>query len=188
VAKDRESLRTAKREFSAVAILLLEHGADSNDGAGDFLPLQTAALVGDKALAEAAIAHGAALNRLSRDGTESPLHASLAEGHGDVAELLIDRGADVNAPNMSGLTPLHFVAVYLHDRGLAELLIRHGANVNATDQSGHTPLEGAVRDRRPDDAKHESGEGREEASGTAFTTTTRVALYQQNTRLYGIEP
>ncbi|HET6147549.1 MAG TPA: ankyrin repeat domain-containing protein [Polyangia bacterium] len=145
VTKDREEHRRARGDFSAVAILLLEHGADPTDGLGDFLPLQTAALVGDKALAEAAIARGAAINRLSRDGTELPLHAAIAEGHRDVARLLIDKGADVNAPNMSGFTPLHFLAVFTHDGQLAELLIRQGANVNATDQRGHTPLEGAVR-------------------------------------------
>jgi ankyrin repeat protein len=144
LARARQVRAYEKGEFSAVAIVLLEHGADANTGDGDFQPLQTAALVGDRALAEVAIAHGAAVNGSARPGAESPLHAAIAERHADVARLLLEKGADVNARNTSGFTPLHFLAVHLHDRPLAELLIQHGAEVGARDQAGHTPLEAAI--------------------------------------------
>jgi cytohesin len=108
-----------------------------------FTPLGAASTVGDRALAEALLAHGAKISDASTG--ETPLHAAIAERHGDVAELLIDKGADVNARNMSQLTPLHFLGVYMHAPKLAELLIQKGADVNAREQAGHTPLEVAIR-------------------------------------------
>jgi ankyrin repeat protein len=145
LAELREALASVKGDFSEVALLLVNGGADPNVAAPGFAPLGTAAIVGDVALAAALIAHGAAI-----DGTgagESPLHAAIAEGHAELAKLLIDKGANVNARNMSQLTPLHFVATYMHDRALAELLIRHGGDVSAKDRDGRTPLELAIRAR-----------------------------------------
>src|SRR6185295_124255 len=130
----RESLREVKGDFSAVAMLLVNAGADPNVAPRGFTPLGAAATVGDLTLAEALIAHGAAIDDTSTG--ESPLHAAIAEGHADVAKLIVDKGANVNVRNTSQLTPLHFLATYMHDRNLAELLIRHGADVNAKDRDG----------------------------------------------------
>ena len=63
-------MRTVKGEFSEVAILLLDHGADPNVGAGEHQPMRTAAIVGDGALAEALIAHGAEINPNSENGLD----------------------------------------------------------------------------------------------------------------------
>lgn len=153
VAKAQQVLALEKGEFSSVAILLLDHGADPNAGASDSRALQTAAVVGDQALAEVAIAHGAAVNPSGQPETESPLHAAIAEGHANVARLLLDKGADVTARNRSGFTPLHFLAVHLHDRNLAEQLIQRGADVNARDQVGHTALQAAIAARNDDVAQ-----------------------------------
>lgn len=143
MTETRKAARQVKGNFGAVAMLLVNGGADPNVAAPAFTSLGAAAVVGDKALAEALIAHGAMIDATT--GGESPLHAAIAEAHGDVAALIIDKGANVNARNMSQLTPLHFLGVYMHDRKLADLLIQHGADVNAKDQSGHTALEGAIR-------------------------------------------
>jgi ankyrin repeat protein len=153
VARARQGFAFEKGEFSAVAILLLEHGADPNAGTGEFRVLQTAASVGDQALAEVAIARGAAVNPSGQPETESPLHAAIAERHANVAKLLLDKGADVNARNTSGFTPLHFLAANLHDRNLAEQLIQRGADVNARDQTGHTPLQAAIAVRNDEVAQ-----------------------------------
>ena len=142
-AREREMLHQVKGDFSPVAVMLVTRGADPNLAVPGFTPLGAAATVGDRALAEALLAHGAMISDTSTG--ESPLHAAIAERQGDIAELLIDKGADVNARNMSQLTPLHFLGVFMHDRKLAELLIQKGAAVNVRDQAGHTPLEGAVR-------------------------------------------
>jgi cytohesin len=141
--REREMLHQVKGDFSAVAVMLVNGGADPNLATPGFTPLGAAATVGDYALAEALLAHGAKISDASKGVT--PLHAAMAEGHADVAQLLIDKGADVNARNMSRLTPLHFVGVFMRDPRVAELLIQKGADVNATDQAGHTPLAGAVR-------------------------------------------
>lgn len=144
MAGEREMLRQVKGDFSAVAIILVNRGADPNLAPPTLTPLGAAATVGDRALVEALLAHGAKISETS--GGESPLHTAIAERHADVAELLIAKGADVNARNVySQFTPLHFLAVHMHDRKLAELLIQKGADVNARDQAGHTAIEGAVR-------------------------------------------
>jgi ankyrin repeat protein len=142
-ASEREMLRHVKGDFSPVAVMLVNRGADPNLAVPGFTPLGAASTVGDRALAEALLAHGAKISDASTG--ETPLHAAIAERHGDVAELLIDKGADVNARNMSQLTPLHFLGVYMHAPKLAELLIQKGADVNAREQAGHTPLEVAIR-------------------------------------------
>ena len=140
---EREMLGKVKGDFTVVALLLLKRGANPNLATPAFTPLGVAATVGDRALAEALLAHGARIDDAS--GGETPLHAAIAERHGDIADLLIRAGADVNSRNMSQFTPLHFLAVNMHDRKLAELLIQRGADVNAKDALGHTPLEGAIR-------------------------------------------
>jgi cytohesin len=143
LASARENLAKVKGEFGAVARLLAAGGADPNVATPTFTPLGAAAIVGDRALAEALIAHGARLDDTSTG--ESALHAAIAERHGDVATLLVEKGADVNVRNTpSRFTPLHFLAANLHDRNLAELMIQRGADVNAKDQAGHGPLEGAL--------------------------------------------
>jgi ankyrin repeat protein len=139
-ASEGEMLRQVKGDFGAVAVMLVNRGADPNLAAPGFTPLGAAATVGDRALAEALIAHGAKISDTSQG--ETPLHAAIAERHGDVARLLIQKGADVNARNISQLTPLHFLGIFMQDGELAELLIQKGADVNAREQAGHTPLAG----------------------------------------------
>ena len=147
IARDRERLRADKGEFSVVAVLLINHGADPNVGRWDLKPLQAAAMVGDNTLAEAAIAHAANTDPAPAPGTESPLLSAIGEGHADVAEMLINKGADVNARTARlSRNSLHALAAHLPDGRLAELLIQHGADVNATDADGRTPLAVAVKD------------------------------------------
>jgi len=147
IAQDRERLRHDKGEFSAVAILLIDHGADPNVGRWDLKPLQAAAMVGDKTLADAAIAHGANIDPAQGPGTESPLLSAIGEGHTAVAEMLINKGADVNARTARlRRNSLHALAAHMPERRLAELLIQHGADVNATDADGRTPLAVAVKE------------------------------------------
>jgi ankyrin repeat protein len=154
IARDREELRDSKGEFSIVAVLLIDHGADPNVGRWDLKPLQAAAMVGDKTLAEAAIAHRANIDPAPAPGTESPLLSAIGEGHADVAEMLINKGADVNARTaILHRNSLHALAAHMPDRRLAELLIQRGADVNATDADGRTPLAVAVKEGRDEVAE-----------------------------------
>jgi cytohesin len=151
IARDREQMRNEKGEFNVAAVLLIDQGADPNVGRWDLKPLQAAAMVGDKTLAEAAIAHGAHIDPAPAPGTESPLLSAIGEGHADVAEMLINRGADVNARTARlRRNSLHALAAHMPDRRLAELLIQHGAEVNATDAEGRTPLAVAVKEGHDD--------------------------------------
>lgn len=147
VATIRKSLEFSRGQHGEVALLLVNHGADHGIVIEGSAPLYVAALVGDRALAEALIERGADVNSVSKDAGEMPLHTAIAEGHSAVAELLVSRGADVNAGNTSKRTPLHFLAFFLDDKNLGELLIEHGANVNAKDKDGQTPLALAGRAR-----------------------------------------
>jgi len=151
IARDREEMRHAKKEFNIVAIALMDHGADPNVGRWDLKPLEAAAMVGDKALAEAALAHGAMVDPPPAPGTESPLLAAIGEAHVDVAEMLINKGADVNARTARlQRNSLHALAAHMPDPRIAELLIRHGAEVNAKDLDGRTPLAVAVKEGHND--------------------------------------
>jgi ankyrin repeat protein len=139
----QKELKDMKGQWHEVAMLLIDHGADSSADSQNNSPLQLAATLGDKTLVEALIDHGADLNEAKAG--ETALHAALAERHGDVAALLINRGANVNAGNMSQRTPLHFLAAFMDDPQLAELMIQHGADVNARDKNRQTPLMLATR-------------------------------------------
>lgn len=151
VVETRRALAEVMGDFGGVALLLVKGGANPNVAVPGFTPLGAAATVGDAALAEALIAHGAAIDETSTG--ESPLHAAIAECHAGVAKLLVDKGANVNARNMSQRTPLHFLAIFTHDRALAELLIRRGADVSAKDRDGQTPIDLAIRARNDEVAE-----------------------------------
>jgi ankyrin repeat protein len=145
LAELRKSLDFSRGLHGEVSLLLVRHGADHRIEIEGSKPLGVAAMVGDRALAEALIGAGADVNTVSKDAVETPLHSAIAEGHNAVAELLINSGANVNAGNRSQRTPLHYSAFFLHDKKLAELLIQRGANVNAKDKEGQTPLALASR-------------------------------------------
>jgi uncharacterized protein len=71
------------------ARLLLEHGADVNDGGkeGGYYPLHYAAFFGSVELAELLLSHGARTDVLTSDGL-TPLAMAEQKGHQEVAELL----------------------------------------------------------------------------------------------------
>jgi len=147
IGYERRLLEQDTAEFGPVAAMLMERGADPNVGRWDLKPLLAAALVGDRRLAEAALAHGAQIDPAPAPGTESPLLAAIGEGHTDVAEMLIEKGAQVNARTARlNRNALHALAAHMPDARLAELLIRKGVDVNALDADGRTPLAVAVKE------------------------------------------
>jgi ankyrin repeat protein len=119
-----------------LAALLLEAGADPNDG----VTLPIAAGADDLETLELLHAHGASANQPWATDGSATLYAILPWAAGpDGIRWLLEHGADpdpVNAAN--GETPMHVVAKRW-DAGLAELLATRGADINRRRADGRTP-------------------------------------------------
>ena len=119
-----------------LAALLLEAGADPNDG----VTLPIAAGADDVETLELLHAHGARANQPWATDGSATLYAILPWSAGpDGIRWLLEHGADpdpVNAAN--GETPMHVVAKRW-DAGLAELLATRGADINRRRADGRTP-------------------------------------------------
>ncbi len=119
-----------------LAGLLLEHGADPNDG----VTLPLAASGGDVAALELLRAHGADVNQAWATDGAATLYALLTWGSTAAGvRWLLEHGADADpvfAEN--GETPLHVVA-RRWDTFLAEMLVSRGADVSRRRADGRTP-------------------------------------------------
>jgi uncharacterized protein len=93
-----------------------------------------------------AIAAGADVNEVDRDGRTALHHAAI---NGDISAvaLLMEAGAQPNIRDSAGWTALHFAAAEYH-MPVAEALLRAGAVVDAEDGHGNTPLFRAVFESR----------------------------------------
>jgi len=129
-------------------------------------PIQAAAHVGNRPIADFLLAEGAPLDICTAAmlGRKDALAAMLREdvtlvyakgahslpllyyttiyGHTDIAKLLLEAGADVNA-GAGANTALHGAAQF-GQSGIARWLIEHGADINAQDFNGKTPREVAI--------------------------------------------
>ena len=119
-----------------LARLLLEHGADPNDG----VTLPLAASGGDLDALELLHAHGASVNQPWASDGSATLYAILNWGDAQTGVgWLLEHGADpdpVFAAN--GETPLHVVA-RRGDAVLCDMLVRHGAAIERKRSDGRTP-------------------------------------------------
>jgi ankyrin repeat protein len=114
-------LEAVSRHDTAIATLLLDHGADPNQPKKDGVtPIFLATVF-------------------------PPTDARDLS----LAALLVERGADVTRPGADGQTPLLWVAFYGHVP-IADFLVQHGADVNAVDRFGQTPLFMAERQHHED--------------------------------------
>ena len=127
---------TRVTSLTPLAELLLESGADPNDG----VTLPMAASAGDLTTLELLRAHGADLNQpWATDGAATIyaiMHWSLTP---DGVRWLVEHGANpdpVFAAN--GETPLH-VAARSWDVAMMELLVQHGADATRRRRDGRTP-------------------------------------------------
>ena len=119
-----------------LARLLLEHGADPNDG----VTFPLAAGGGDLASLELLHSHGANVNQLWASDGATTLYAILNWADTPVGvRWLLEHGADpdpVFAAN--GETPLHVVA-RRWDAAMCEALVRRGAEMERRRSDGRTP-------------------------------------------------
>jgi ankyrin repeat protein len=85
-----------------------------------------------------ALAHGAAVNATSADGTTA-LHWAVHNDDVELVKRLIGAGADVNVANKFGATPLTEAAV-VGDVAIIEQLVAAGVQVDAPGKDGQTAL------------------------------------------------
>ena len=140
---DERLLAAARDGQVEVVRSLLREGADVNAARGDGLTaLHLAAEGGHRAVADALVAAGAAVDAGTRIGRYTPLQVAAEGGHGAVVARLLEAGADPNARTTnSGVTALHLAAGAIDGRSAVAALLDHGADPNAREGSaGQTPL------------------------------------------------
>lgn len=141
---------------TAIAKLLLEHGADVKKAEGESFcntlgvetgdtPLMGAVAEGDEAMTLLLLEYGADLKEniwdwYSKTWVPAPLlHEAAKSGNRNLINFLIDRGFPVDVQTKNGETPLHVAAFYGKPESI-DALARRGANVDARDEYGRTPL------------------------------------------------
>lgn len=124
--------------------LLIANGEEnvhvfSGDG---WTPLHLAAAFGTPAAVASLLAHGAAVDAVSRNAQHNhALHAAMALGRNrDTVQLLLKADADPDAVQAGGFTPI-FSAATANRRDLAELLVAYGANPHHRTEQGKTPAQ-----------------------------------------------
>jgi len=138
--------RAAWNGKSELVEALLARGADAKITSEWFgSPLQAAVLLGNDSaahIAELLLAHGAAVNAVSKNESKTPLHWAAMLGETDVVAVLLAHGALVDARDHQDRTPLHQGVSH---SDIAKLLLDNKADVNAKDKRGETPLFGAIQ-------------------------------------------
>ena len=150
---DERLLAAARDGQLEVVRTLLEEGTDVNAARGDGLTaLHLAAEGGHRAVAEALVAAGAAVDAGTRIGGYTSLHVAARAGHGAVVLSLLEAGAAPNARTTNtGVTALHLAAAATGGRSAVAALLDHGADPDARERSaGQTPLFFAAAANRAD--------------------------------------
>jgi hypothetical protein len=103
-----QAVRTQDKKLT---VFCLNAGADANaqQGAG-YIPLHSAATLGNKEIVELLIQHGANVNKADDMSYITPLFNAVLLYRTDVIKLLLKAGADINVRNSNGKTPLDFAA------------------------------------------------------------------------------
>lgn len=134
----------------AMVELLLEHGADPNDGESVY----HAAELDRRDCLELLASHGAELSKAHSYWGNTPLYflAAWKEWHPRCPSVtagmqwLLEHGADPNVPSQKSLeTPLHRVAGNGRSTGVVEMLLAYGASIDQPRADGRTAYALAVR-------------------------------------------
>lgn len=138
--------------------LLLEHGAQPNDGES----VHHAAEKDQRECLDLLLAHGADLDGKGGSWNNTPLYFLAGHRSSNPAlpavlrgvEWLLTHGADPNRPSLDvAETPLHRVATGTLNASAADLLLAHGADPNCARADGKTPYALAIRSGTSDVAE-----------------------------------
>src|SRR5262245_20273083 len=142
--------RASQNGNTGLVKLLLEHGANPNDGESAY----HAAERNHRDVLELLVAHGAEISRALQPWGNTvlyflmgfrPDHSQLAVVRSGM-EWLLAHGADPNVPSYETReTPLHRLAEFGHGADAFELLLAHGADLRRARADGRTPYELAMR-------------------------------------------
>ncbi len=102
-----------------------------------------AAAIGNTHLMQLLIAHGASIDKTSKQSATA-LIVATGGGQIDAVRLLLSKGASVNHADNSGWRPLSIAAHKGHE-DIARLLIKHHAGLELSTQKGWTPLMTATK-------------------------------------------
>ncbi|PRP75700.1 ankyrin repeat protein [Planoprotostelium fungivorum] len=93
------------------------------------------------------LARGAAVNAVTKNNTETPLHCAAREGSLDICKALVLNGADVSAKSKTSTTPLH-ISITCQHPSLTKFLLDNGSDPTVVSYQG-TPFDiaSALRDK-----------------------------------------
>ena len=120
---------------AALIELLLDHGADPQDG------LYESLWQGDFATTAIVVGRGADVNRPWRPSDRPMLSEMIQWGRNPAALWLLDAGADPNRADPKGWTALHYAASRGAPEGLIARLLAAGADAGARTKDGLTAAE-----------------------------------------------
>ena len=131
-----------------IALLLLEHGADGeNGGKACQTGLYIASSHGYTEIVRTLMDRGANISAQCDDRDDdrerrvkwTPLHVASKKGRVEIARMLLENGADVNYQGDRCRTPLNIASRCGH-ADLVRLLLDHGADLSALDKRGQSAL------------------------------------------------
>ena len=151
IADDEEItplLNAVKGNFGAVAMYLVEHGANPNDVYIDEKKkkhnlLMDSVLVSNIEFAKLLIEKGADPNYADDEGVTVVTQAAYM-GLKDIVEMLVQKDADVTMANKEGIDPLIATASEGHNECLEMILGTKKVDVNAKDKDGTNALMAAA--------------------------------------------
>jgi len=135
-----------------IVLLLLEHGADGeNGGKACQTALYLALSCGYTGVVRTLIDHNADLIAQCDDWDDhrkemvkwTPLHVASKNGRLEIARILLENGADVNYQGDRCRSPLN-IASRCGYADFVRLLLNHGADLNASDERGQAALHKAA--------------------------------------------
>ena len=133
----------ARGNYTEVAKLLIDSGADVNKKCIDWTPLHTGALNGNAETVKMLLDNGADVNAKDKHG-RTPLYLAIDRMfRKKLVHLLLENGANINTKNEDGHTPLYTTIFWDSIEG-TRFLIDNGANINIKNNDGDTPLDYAI--------------------------------------------